>query len=719
MAAPGYAPKGGGSFTGGGKGPYKVVNGMIQQPSAPVGGTTAAPAATPSAHHSFLGTLAMALSGPTRPLEKLGVMPHSVAHAIYGLNAAIPGVFVHPFTTGKEFGVPLKGAVELPYAIAKGWGGQIAHGQIPTSLQAAFNPVGLAQQAGGYALLHPTAAKQAAVQAVTRTSVSKARRAEQIGGQLARLQIDDIKHLYGPHWEYYANHEPLNNFLNVTSVVGGVSRGFALEAAAARLAEEGDMASSRIALALKQPGTVWRESGNFGVRRTEFTTPEGTTMHFDQPYSRSPFQAYLQMGMQDISHRYPNARLVGAMPRVTRAMANQVQRNVSRFLGEVPGMESLGALNKGEQQRLYWGGQVGDYSAGGLQRIRDMLTDTWDQPFESGDLEFDQLMNRAKQAGFGPSLIKNIDLGIKEAAKNPEIQEGGKFDQAITAMRHMNDVNERALLNSAGFAHIDNDIRQLRDNLQRIRQNTPMMRNADPETARLHLDALQKARGDLRDAVAKRDQMYADHKAIFGISSPRFNVLKDAVDLHHASKLQTPEGDALLERLTKQFGDEEQAKESVRLAHLLATRFNPEDPGAWMRSNVGISKGETAEEFMARTTQPRFLAQYEKLPFGGERPDMYISPLDKAVETMQPTSTVQQFRKHLEKAGIEPGHLRYSGIEDWLASKSPEAKITRAEVDEVLRGPANGFHQIEHHWQNTGVGEEPPFLNQTSHGIVS
>src|SRR5215467_54614 len=361
MAAPGYAPKGGGSFSGGGGG-YKVVNGMIVQPSAPPAPTGGGGGGKPSSHGSFLGQLAKGLSAPVWGGEALGIVPHSVAHAVYGLNAGLLGVAVHPILTAKQFGVPLKGLVEAPYAVAKDFEHQIGKGQIPLPLQALTDPVGTTLGLGYIGARHPVATQQAAV--------SKAKAVERVGGHLVKAQIQDIKNLYGPHWEYYANHEPLNNFLNVTSLAGGVTRGVALEAAAARLAAEGDIASSRLAVALKEPGTLWKESGNFGIRRTSYTTPEGTTMHFDQPYSHSPLMAYTQMTLQGISERYPNMRVFGAMPRVTRATANQIRRNVDRFLTSVPGMESVGALNKGERQRLYWGGQLGDYSATGLQRVR-------------------------------------------------------------------------------------------------------------------------------------------------------------------------------------------------------------------------------------------------------------------------------------------------------------------------------------------------------------
>src|SRR5215467_5161798 len=699
MAAPGYAPKGGGSFSGGGGG-YKVVNGMIVQPSAPPAPTGGGGGGKPSSHGSFLGQLAKGLSAPVWGGEALGIVPHSVAHAVYGLNAGLLGVAVHPILTAKQFGVPLKGLVEAPYAVAKDFEHQIGKGQIPLPLQALTDPVGTTLGLGYIGARHPVATQQAAV--------SKAKAVERVGGHLVKAQIQDIKNLYGPHWEYYANHEPLNNFLNVTSLAGGVTRGVALEAAAARLAAEGDIASSRLAVALKEPGTRWKESGNFGILRTSYTTPEGTTMHFDQPYSHSPLMAYTQMTLQGISERYPNMRVFGAMPRVTRATANQIRRNVDRFLTSVPGMESVGALNKGERQRLYWGGQLGDYSATGLQRVRDMLTDTWAKPFQSGDLEFDALMNRAKQEGFGPSLIKNIDLGIKEAQKNPEILEGSKFDQAITAMRHMNDVNEEALLNSAGFAHINNDIRQLRDNLQRIRANTPMMRNADPETARLHLDALQKARGDLQDAMEKRNKMMADHKRIFG---GRLNLLKDAVDFHHASKLQTPIGNEWLSFLTKQFKSKEQAEEAVRLGNILATRFSPDDPAAWWRDAAGRPSAETAGAFMQRVEPGQALTQYERLPFGGAKAKLYYSPLSRAVEEM-PSKTMQvgQLLKYLGGRGVSTQEIEHAGIEDFLHSLSNSDVVHQDELQQVLNGPTNGFNLEMHHWTNGKEGEIPPFL---------
>jgi hypothetical protein len=598
-------------------------------------------------------------SGVTRPKVVPEAAPEekpsvweALSHIPLVFGAAIPMALAHPVRTTEQFGQGIKGLAELAASI-------------------------------------PADPRKWSMAGLERT-----------GGAMWEATAQDVLKRYGNDWWKYAQEEPLANLSDLLLMAGTATRASALGGAAVRL----DPQAARIATMLAHPRAVWKESGRFDPRVLEYTTPEGTTLRSTQQPSRSPLRAQTQLKVLDpISRRFPDAPAFGSLARITRAQANQIERSVRRALASLPDMEAIGRLNADESARVYWGAQMGDYSAGELQRLRDAVANHYDKPLPDDDPRLGELLHRAKQAGWGPGLLTSIDDAIRHAAHYPNLAKVPKLQKAIGALEHATKFTEETLLDNAGFSGIENEIRMAEEALGRVK--TP------EATARLtkKLAALQAQHGAMR----------ANHMSMFDKSRGR---LLDWVDGNTA--VDAPERTAWRAALLQAWRDPAKVDAAVAATDRMAVRFDRYNPGSWWRDRVGMPSNEGARQFVDRVEalpqeERNQLFQYTLGGFGGEEAHLFKHPLREAIDEMPLGKGMQvgQFRKLLRDHGVTPEDLFHSGFEDWLSTMSHNDIVTPAEARVVYDSPDNAFNLVEHLWRNT-EGTEPPYAT-TIPGINS
>ena len=86
---------------------------------------------------------------------------------------------------------------------------------------------------------------------------------------------------------------------------------------------------------------------------------------------------------------------------------------------------------------------------------------------------------------------------------------------------------------------------------------------------------------------------------------------------------------------------------------------------------------------------------------GVHEPPVFYSQAQKiAAENLQPKMSPQQLRKALEKQGVKPAELEWTGIGDWIDAmeESGVKSLTREEVIDYLADPLNAFDLNETLW---------------------
>lgn len=425
---------------------------------------------------------------------------------------------------------------------------------------------------------------------------------KEIGSLFAGSVINDYKTRYGADWKEQAADRPLSNLFDLLTVVGVGARAAALGGAANRLKAAGMTRSAR---------RLWQESSRPGIhvadepykRRIEFQPETGRLEPAYQPYSRSPLRRATQTMVDNLAQgkagqtgipgldglvnklagELPKTPLFGARARVTRANAAQMTRSLNRFLGVAAHTPALQSLSKADLTRLVWGAQLGDHSPGMLRAFREILDDEYNLPLEDTipDPEFRDWLKRAKQQGFGPTLLKNLDIAIEAAEKSPTPDTWSpKYQRALTAMQEITHLSEETIRDADGFTNLRNDLTRARDRVNLL--------GPDHEDTPALLEEIERIKQQIKDKETQLTELFRGRRGR----------VRSWVDRQPVRR--SKERAAWEQELARRGWDPEVIAEALRIGDIRARIANPHDPRAYWRDRIGMPSDETAETSRAR-----------------------------------------------------------------------------------------------------------------------
>jgi hypothetical protein len=543
---------------------------------------------------------------------------------------------------------------------------------------------------------------------------------------LLKATIADYKKRYGEDWKVEAAKDPTYNFADAMTIVGAAvpmaagARAFTALTRAGELEAFGGRTFSELsaiqkAKALKmeyhEPGKA--ATGTAKTRKVSYTPPTGERVTAEQPFSRGPLRRGGQVVGDALSEAFPNAPVVGAARRVTKANAIKVARDLERTFASVPGVASFGKLSPGASTRLSLEGQLVNRPAHLMGNVDEKLHASdlaaHNEHVTSELKKLHEILSNDEYT-LPPGPIRDAQADAFKQARLKEIEAAIKakpdkhYHRAYEGAVYISNLNRHIHLDEAGFTAHANDLKRAQDRVREYEALDEAGKLDRPEKLDQAREDVGRIQNSLNDAIRGTED----------VLDQRQGLLRRYVDVNRPGHF-APERASFIQLAKSRGIPDEQIAAGITAYDAVAANY-PKGVEAWWRDKVGTSADSMLKHIAGRPEDTLFqdfpdfgdTSLIETREPGGTRPaatSAYYSRLQKRVSDAwggKQYRQMGQVRKEMfDPQNVSPQERYNSGLDNFFNQYGPNDLISQDDLQEFLANPLNAYNLVERHRINT------------------